>query len=195
MRLPLAGLAIGLCCAALPGVAAPPSDVYAQLPLRFEAVDARNWVAHGPGFGVALEPGRDLLQLGDRGLRLTLEGHDRSGRFEGLAKSAAPTNYFGRESRSVDAFGRLRQAGVYPGIDIVYYGKGQSLEYDFELAPGADPSRIRMRFEGADAIRLGPQGQVILEPGGRQVTQNPPARLSTSERTRRAKSSACRLRT
>ena len=92
-------------------------------------------------------------------------GGNKSGHFEGLDKSAVPTNYFGRNFRSVDAFGRLRQTGVYPGIDIVYYGKGQTLEYDFELAPGADPSRIRMRFEGADTIHLGPQGQVILEIG------------------------------
>jgi hypothetical protein len=49
----------------------------------------------------------------------------------------------------VPSLRRLRQAGVYPGINMVYYGQGQSLEYDFELAPGADPFRIRMRFEGA----------------------------------------------
>src|SRR6185503_17639745 len=88
--------------------------------------------------------------------------------------SSVPTNYFGRNSHSVDAFARLRQAGVYPGIDIVYYGKGQTLEYDFELAPGADPSRIRLRFDGADSIHLGPQGQVILSLDDRQITQNPP---------------------
>jgi hypothetical protein len=150
------------------------SEAYARLPLRFEASGAHNWVAHGPGFGVGLNQDGTFFNLGDRGLRLTLEGRDRGARFEGLDKSATPTNYFGRDSHSVDAFGRLRQTGVYPGIDIVYYGKGQTLEYDFELAPGSDPSRIRMRFEGADTIRLGPQGQVILELGDRQVTQNPP---------------------
>lgn len=150
------------------------SEAYARLPLRFEAASAHKWVAHGPGFGVGLSQDGTFFNLGDRGLRLTLEGRSRGARFEGLDKSATPTNYFGRNSHSVDAFGRLRQTAVYPGIDIVYYGKGQALEYDFELAPGADPSRIRMRFEGADTIRLGPQGQVILGLGDRQVTQNPP---------------------
>ncbi|MBZ5634012.1 MAG: SBBP repeat-containing protein [Acidobacteriia bacterium] len=174
MRLSLVGLAGGLCFVAFPGLAAPSSDVYAQLPLRFEALDAHKWVAHGPGFAVGFTQDGTFFHLGDRGLLLTLEGRDRSARFEGLDKSAAPTNYFGRNSRSVDAFSRLRQTGVYPGIDIVYYGKGQNLEYDFELAPGADPSQIRMRFEGADSIRLGSLGQVILGLGDRQVTQNPP---------------------
>ena len=175
MRLSLLGLASGLCLVSFPGLAAhPPTQrlrVFARLPLRFEAVDAHKWVAHGPGFGVGFSPDGTFIQLGDRGLKLTFEGREargnKGGHFEGLDKSAVPTNYFGRKFRSVDAFGRLRQTGVYPGIDIVYYGKGQSLEYDFELAPGADPSRIRMRFEGADTIHLGPQGQVILALGDR----------------------------
>ena len=178
MRSSILGLAGGLCFVSLLGVAAPSaaasSDAFSRLPLRFEAVDTHNWVAHGPGFGVGLNQEGTSIRLGDRGLRLTLEGGDRHGRFKGLNKSATPTNYFGKDSRSVDAFARLRQTGVYPGIDIVYYGKGQSLEYDFELAPGADPSRIRMRFEGADTIQLGAHGQLILGLGDKQVTQNPP---------------------
>jgi hypothetical protein len=179
MRLSILSLAGGLCFVSLPGFAGPPSDasasdVFARLPLRFEAVDARNWVAHGPGFGVGLNQDGTVIRLGDRGLKLTLEGRNHSGRFEGLDKSAAPTNYFGRNSHSVDAFARLRETGIYPGIDIVYYGKGRSLEYDFELAAGADPSQIRMRFEGADTIALGSQGQLILGLGDRQVIQNPP---------------------
>jgi hypothetical protein len=175
-------LASGLCLVSLPCFAGPSSneasDVYSRLPLRFEAIDANKWVAHGPGFGVGFRQDGTFIQFGNRGLKLSLEGRqargNKGGHFEGLDKSPVPTNYFGREFSTADAFGRLRQAGVYPGIDIVYYGKGQTLEYDFDLAPGADPSRIRMRFEGADAVRLGPQGQVILELGGRQITQNPP---------------------
>jgi hypothetical protein len=177
MRLSLLGLASGLCLVGLPGSAAPSSnngsDVYSQLPLRFEAVNTQKWVAHGPGFGVGFSQDVTFFQFGTRGLRLTLEGNQR-GQFEGVDKSPVPTNYFGRNSRSIDAFARLRQVGVYPGIDIVYYGKGQTMEYDFELAPGADPSRIRMRFDGADSVHLGPQGQVILDVDGRQITQNPP---------------------
>jgi hypothetical protein len=178
MRLSLVSLAGGLCLVSFPGLAAPaPShaqDLYAQIPLRFEAMDANKWVARGPGFGVGFSQDGTFMQFGNRGLRLTFEGRNPAGHFEGLDKSDVPTNYFGQDFESVDAFGRLRQVGVYPGIDVVYYGKGQSLEYDYELAPGADPSRIRMRFDGADSIHLGSQGQVILSLGDRQITQNPP---------------------
>jgi Beta-propeller repeat len=179
MRLSLFSLANALCFVSLQGFAAPASDVLARLPLRFEAADgqkadSQKWMARGPGFGVAFTPAGSFIQLGDRGLRLTLPGANRHAKLEGLDKSATPTNYFGTPFRSADAYGRLRQVGVYPGINIVYYGQGQSLEYDFELAPGADPSRIRMRFEGADTISLGPKGEVILGFGDHQVTQNPP---------------------
>ncbi|HEY2845210.1 MAG TPA: SBBP repeat-containing protein [Bryobacteraceae bacterium] len=182
MRLLPLSLAKALCLVSLSGIIAPAAgfaatasaDVLARLPLRFEAVESQKWIARGPGFGVAFTQQGSFMQLGDRGLRLTLPGADRHAKLEGLDKSSVPTNYFGKPFRSADAFGRLRQAGVYPGINLVYYGKGQSLEYDFELAPGADPSLIRMRFEGADTIRLGSRGQLILGIGKREVTQNPP---------------------
>lgn len=179
MRLSLFSLANALCFVSLPGFAAPASDVLARLPLRFEAADgqkgaSQKWMARGPGFGAAFTPEGSVIQLGNRGLRLTLPGADPQAKLEGLDKSATPTNYFGIPFRSAEAYGRLRQVGVYPGINIVYYGQGQSLEYDFELSPGADPSRIRMRFEGADTIGLGPKGEVILGLGDRHVTQNPP---------------------
>ena len=178
MRLSIFSLASGLCFVSLSGFAAPASDVLARLPLRFEAADgqkdSQKWIARGPGFGVAFTQEGSFMQLGDRGLRLTLPGADRHAKLEGVDKSATPTNYFGKPFRSADAYGRLRQAGIYPGINIVYYGQGQSLEYDFELAGGADPSQIRMRFEGADSMRLGPKGEIVLTIGDRQVTQNPP---------------------
>ncbi len=181
MRLSLVSLASGLCLVSVSGLAGSSSPeasgIYSRIPLRFEALDANKWIAHGPGFGVGFRQDGTFIQFENRGLKLSFEGrqpHGKTGRhFEGLDKSPVQTNYFGREFRAADAFGRLRQTGVYPGIDIIYYGKGQALEYDFELAPGADPSRIRMRFEGADSIRLSPQGQVILSLGDRQVTQNP----------------------
>jgi len=46
----------------------------------------------------------------------------------------------------VPHFGRVRFAEVYPGIDVVYYGSGGRIEYDFEVRPGADFSKIGLRF-------------------------------------------------
>ncbi len=46
----------------------------------------------------------------------------------------------------VPHFGRVRFAEVYPGIDLVYYGSGGRIEYDFEVRPGADFSKIGLWF-------------------------------------------------
>ena len=51
---------------------------------------------------------------------------------------------------------------MYPGIDLVYYGNQSQLEYDFVVAPGADPSRIRMQLSGAAHIRADASGDLVL---------------------------------
>jgi hypothetical protein len=51
---------------------------------------------------------------------------------------------------------------VYPGIDLRFKGTSGHLEYDFEVAPSADPSTIRVRFQGADSLRLDPSGNLII---------------------------------
>ena len=45
-------------------------------------------------------------------------------------------------------YARVRYQSVYPGIDVVYYGNQNQLEYDFVLAPGANPDAIRLNFRG-----------------------------------------------
>ncbi len=50
--------------------------------------------------------------------------------------------------RNVTSYGQLRRTDVYPGIDLVWYGRASALEYDLVVKPGADPSRIRFAVEG-----------------------------------------------
>ena len=44
---------------------------------------------------------------------------------------------------------KVRYEQIYPGVDLIYYGNERQLEYDFVIAPGADPARIRLAFSGA----------------------------------------------
>ena len=48
----------------------------------------------------------------------------------------------------------MRYKGVYPGIDLVYHGSQYRLEYDFMVAPGADPKVIRIAFQGVDELAI-----------------------------------------
>jgi hypothetical protein len=57
---------------------------------------------------------------------------------------------------------KIRFASVYPGIDVVYYGNLQRLEYDFEVAPEADPDRIRIRVDGAAEPLVTKLGDLVV---------------------------------
>ncbi len=65
----------------------------------------------------------------------------------------------------VPHYGRVRYEDVYPGIDIEYYGNSGSLEFDFLVGPGADPSHIRMDFDGAATVEIDDGGDLILQKG------------------------------
>src|SRR5262249_9492977 len=71
-------------------------------------------------------------------------------------------------------FAKVRFREVYRGVDLVYYGRGQKLEYDFVVAPGADTDRIRLRFDGADRVTLDDDGGLRLWMGAGHIRMDPP---------------------
>jgi hypothetical protein len=76
----------------------------------------------------------------------------------------------------------VRYSGIYPGIDLLYYGNQGQLEFDFAVGTGADPSRIRLRFEGAAELQAGQGGDLIVRlPGGEIRWQAPVAYQLTAE--------------
>lgn len=82
---------------------------------------------------------------------------------------AARSNYLtpksGMAITGVANYESLRYAGVYPGVDVRFYGQGRHLEHDFILAAGTDPGRIALRFEGLDHVALAPAGNLELTLG------------------------------
>src|ERR1700722_2003070 len=83
---------------------------------------------------------------------------------------ATKVNYFiGRDPKkwrtNVPAYAKVRYKNVYPGIDLVYYGNNRAVEYDFDLAPGADPTRIQFLVKGADALKIDSEGNLALSKG------------------------------
>ncbi len=146
-----------------------------SVPLRFEQDAQGRWSSHGAGFAYLFDRRAILLRAGDSVVKLSFEGASETAPFEASEAAAAPTNYFiGHTFRSVQGFSRLRRSGVYPGVDVVFYGHGRQMEYDFNLAPGADPSRIRMRFEGAGGVSVNPHGDVVLKLGSGELIQQVP---------------------
>jgi len=112
-------------------------------------------------------------------LQMRLAGADREARVVGAAKLATTVNYLiGNDPRrwrtGVPTFSRIHFQNVYPGVDLVYYGNQRQLEYDFIVAPGADPYRIALRFEGAEQVEVDARGDLIVGVAGGQVRQHKP---------------------
>src|SRR5689334_22226537 len=112
-------------------------------------------------------------------LRIGLEGASPNPQISGLDELAGKSNYFiGHDPKkwrsNIPTYRRVQYRGVYPGIDLVYYGNQRQLEYDFVLAPLADPAQIELRFAGARQLRLDAAGNLVVELAGGQVIEPAP---------------------
>src|ERR1700730_11456071 len=160
------------------------------------------FVAHGKGYSAFLTAGGMILSLRPskavlaqqmaqaaptaspyQPLKTTLQfnllGATQNPTVIGEDQRPGRVNYFfGRDPKlwhtNVPAYGKVRYKNVYPGIDLVYYGNHQRLEYDFEVSVGGDPNRIRFEIKGADQIQLDSNGDLILKISGDELRfQNP----------------------
>jgi hypothetical protein len=147
-----------------------------KLPLTFETnlgqVDARVQYlargAHGNFFltrdGVTLTAGRVPAESS---VDMWFPGALRS---VPTAESATGgvANYFTGKNRDAwvehaALYARVRYPELYPGIDLVFHGNQDQMEYDFEVAPGVTPAKIELGFRGAEAMHLDQQGNLVLE--------------------------------
>jgi len=76
--------------------------------------------------------------------------------------------------RRVPHFARVEQRAVWPGVDVALREGAGQLEYDFHVAPGADPERIALRFDGADAVEIAPDGALRIHAGDAVLVQRAP---------------------
>lgn len=155
---------------------------YGRLPLMFEPnvgqTDARvRFIARGSRYGLFLTDQDAVLSLqrsAKKGngpqvsvVRMKLAGASANPQIAGSDELPGKSNYLiGNDPtkwhRNVPQYARVRYTQVYPGIDLVYYGKQGQLEYDFQVAPGADPKNIQLQFDGAHALKLS-AGELIVE--------------------------------
>ena len=155
--------------AALPGV-----------PLNFEAnqgqTDSRvKFLSRGDGYSLFLTSHEAVFTLrppaGAKApptvFRMELRGANRAARVTGADKLAGVANYYiGNDTKKwrsgITTYGKVQYQGIYPGVDAVFYGNQRQLEYDFVVAPGADPRQISLGLTGADPS-LDADGNVVLK--------------------------------
>jgi Beta-propeller repeat len=97
----------------------------------------------------------------------------------GLDKLPGISNYFTGNDPSqwhtnIPNYSKVEYQNVYPGINLVYYGNQQQLEYDYQLASGADPSSIRFAVQGADCLSIDAKGNLILHTAIGDVLEHAP---------------------
>ncbi len=189
--------ASGLVASGRPGLPDPSTAraqaALARLPLRFER-NAGQWnsavryAAHGDGYSVMFTAAGPSIVLAEgQRVDLALLGGNAAPEIEGQNRVPQRTDYFiGAKDKwrtSVPVFSRIVYRGVYPGIDVAYYGSASCIEYDFQIAPGADPSDIRLHVYGADRVSVGEQGDLTIDAGGSQLLQKLPAVYQSDPRT------------
>jgi uncharacterized protein (TIGR03437 family) len=163
------------------------STAYTRLPMSFEPsggpADSRtNFVARGEGYALSLSPtGGTLSFSGTKPSRMTMTliGANPSGRAEGNDQLPGKSNYLvgsdpAKWRTSVPNFARVRYREVYPGVDMVYYGNQQQLEYDLVVNPGGDARAIQLAFAGIQSMRIGVDGDLILGIADGEVRQHKP---------------------
>jgi hypothetical protein len=178
-------------------------DTLGQLPLRFEPNDGQfdadtRFAARGLRYGLALRSTDAVISLhGTRGetaaaLRMALVGARREAVITGSEPQPGVINHLHGQDpaawhTNIPSFARVRYAQIYEGIDLVYYGNEQRLEYDFEIAPGRDPRTIRLRFDGATRVeREEATGDLLVHvAGGEPLRQHAPIAYQQIDGVRR----------
>jgi uncharacterized protein (TIGR03437 family) len=172
------------------------ADRLDQLPLPFEPVaepaDARvRYFARGPDYGLLLATDEAILHRpgSQTSLHMRWSNAQPAAAIEPLDVLPGKSNYFhGNHPEAwrtdVPNYGRVRYRQIYPGIDLVFYGNQRVLEYDFVLAPYADPSRIQLLFEGAAKMELAEHGELLLHVGGEVIRQPRPVAYQETDQGR-----------
>ena len=158
--------------------------VFASVPLSFEPNQGQThgrvkFLARGQGYTLFLTGTEAVLKLQASGVksresagrasvvRMRLAGAKSSPSVTGADRMASVSNYLignnpSKWQSSVPHFARVRYEQVYPGVDLVYYGKQGQLEYDFEVRPGADPRVVQLQFDPAQKLSVGRRGDLVV---------------------------------
>ena len=162
-----------------------------------------HYLSRGPGYGVFFTPTETLLVVQRPGspsqpdrlavpaatppapideatLRLRFVGNEvTTPKPIGLHQLPGQSHYFlGNDPTGwhthVPHYSRVLYEELYPGIDLIYYGRDGQLEYDLVVAPGANPQEILLEIQGAERLTLLPKGDLLIETSVGEVRHHRP---------------------
>ena len=164
-------------------------QVYGLTPLSFEVITGAHdgeaeVIARSRGFNLFLMGNDAIVAVrkadgkSTKVLQMRALGSNPHPKTSGIGRLEARSNYLigndpGEWRVGIPNFERVLLQNIYPGIDLTYYGRQGDLEYDFVVAPGSDPRRIRLEFVGAQQLRLD-DGNLFLHMGDGELRLHQP---------------------
>lgn len=166
-----------------------------------------DYLARGAGFSINLSPTAATLFLADTTARaksgpshvpnpsarrrlavvqINLEGANRDAKASARDRLRGVSNYFigsnpANWHSGVPTFAEVKYRATYPGIDVAYHGQNGRVEFDFDVAPGADPSRIVMGVDGASALNVNRDGDAVMRVGKNSIVLRRPNAWQTRD--------------
>jgi hypothetical protein len=177
----------------LGGVVSP--ETYAGLPLSFERnvgqADSRvSFLSRGAGYGILLTGNGVMFSLHNRTmLRMSMVGANPNAEAAALEELPGRSSYFigndpGRWRTNVANFAKVQYKDVYPGIDLLFYGNHRQMEFDFVVAPGADPKAILLDLSAMSCRHslphIEPSGDLVMPIEGSEVRFHKPVAYQTN---------------
>jgi hypothetical protein len=180
------------------------AEAYGKLPLAFEANDGQTdsrvkFLAHGRDYTIFVTANGHVLSLrppntawkvdptkrlhkattGSAAVHVRFADANSDSVASGEEQLPGKVNYFiGNDpthwQTGIRTYARIVQHDTYPGIDVVYHGQEGNLEYDFVVAPGANPQKIRLAIAGADKLRVDSEGALVIAAHGTEVRFHKP---------------------
>src|SRR5262249_29994670 len=157
------------------------------------------FLSRGPGFGLYLTANAAVLAFARAGdpstrdvVKLSFPGSASAPQVFGQGDLLSRSNYFTGAGRAdwhtnVPNYSQVVYKNLYPGTALRSYGAtGRRLEYDFIVNPGADPSSVRLQWDGAQSVSLDRLGNLVLRTGGGDVVQQAPTVYQTVNGARQA---------
>jgi Beta-propeller repeat len=156
-------------------------NVFADLlPNGGQANPSIRFIAETPEFRAAFRADSVTVQIHGSPIRIRFAESNADVAMEGSELLPGTANFLiGNSPRNwkqgIPTYHKILYRGLYPGVDLTYSAFGPRLKSEFTVAPGADPGRILLEYEGADRVSIDLSGRLVVTAGPMEMREEAPA--------------------